>query len=281
MQDFFNLINQGWVNSLIGLLGIILAVLGIFSYRISKSTAKPCYQKSSLRLIGRSIDSLPEEVFVTFKGREVQRLTKTILIFWNNGTEVLDGKDIVPADPITISFDEGDTILSYKILRRTKFVNNFTIDKHELHLHQLIVNFDYLDPKDGLTLEILHDSEKSYPAIRGTMKGVPNGFVDLGRVYEHRGVGNRVVSTFIKHPKIVLGTATFLGVAMFIMGLLPTELREMIINGPPGNANAQPFSEQPAFFLILGSIYGVAPAFVLWNRRKKYPKKLDAIEMDS
>jgi hypothetical protein len=49
MQEILNFFNQGWVGSLIGLIGIVLGGLGIVSYKISKSIAKPAYQRSSLR----------------------------------------------------------------------------------------------------------------------------------------------------------------------------------------------------------------------------------------
>lgn len=194
MQEILSFFNQGWVGSLIGLIGIILGAIGIFSYKVSKSIARPAYQKSSLQLIGREEDNLPDEVDVTYKGKKVDRLTKTKLILWNDGTETLDGDSVVKSDPITIIFPDNTNILSYKILKRTKVVNNFNATKDEEKQNCLILHFDYLDPKDGIVLEILHDSEKRYPRITGSIKGLKKCFSDLGRIYEAKTSSPKGVS---------------------------------------------------------------------------------------
>ena len=181
MAEIFTFFNQGWVGSLIGLIGIILGIIGIFSYKISKSIAKPSYQKSSLRLIGREEDNLPKDVKVTYKGNEVDRLTKTTLTIWNNGSETLDGNDVVDSDPLLISFEPNNRILSYKVIKRTKKANAFELVNFDNSPNKLGLKFEYLDPKDGVVIELLHDSEKRYPVFSGTVKGIPNGFVDQGK----------------------------------------------------------------------------------------------------
>ena len=179
MQGVFDFLNQGWVGSLVGIIGVIV---GLFLYKRSTRTATPAYQKSSLRLLGQNEDILPEEVTVFFKDEEIARLTRTILILWNNGSEVLYGDKIVAKDPIRISFDAGDTILGFRILKRSTDVNDFSVRKDNPNPHQLTVSFSYLDPGDGASVELLHDSEKRYPEVRGSIMGLPKGFKDLGIV---------------------------------------------------------------------------------------------------
>ena len=72
MQGVFDFLNQGWVGSLVGIIGVIV---GLFLYKRSTRTATPAYQKSSLRLLGQNEDILPEEVTVFFKDEEIARLT--------------------------------------------------------------------------------------------------------------------------------------------------------------------------------------------------------------
>jgi hypothetical protein len=280
MQELFSFFNQGWVGSLIGFVGIIVGAVGIFSYKISKSTAKLCFQKLSLRLLGRDEDNLPKEVTVLFKGEEVDRLTKTTLILWNNGTGVLEGNDVIPSDPIQIAFDNDDNILSYKILKRTKDVNNFRLIKNEDHPHQLMVNFDYLDPNDGVVLEMLHNSKKSYPKITGTIKGLPKGLVDLGTVRSSKQYKTRSpFAALLNHRKLIYGIAIFLGLSMAIFGLLPQELRENIFNNLRKPDDTM-LTMEPIFLVVLGLLYASMPAFFLWSRRKKYPKQLEFDEVE-
>lgn len=123
----------------------MLALIGIavafFAPKIFKSTAKPSYQKFSLQLLSEDGNNLPD--------------------------------DVVDADPIRIHFDEGENIISYKILKKTKVVNEFRLKMIDGNPHELLVDFLYLYPKDGVVIELLHDSVHRYPMINGTIKGMP------------------------------------------------------------------------------------------------------------
>ena len=123
MQEIFSFFDQGWVGILIG------ATVAVFFFLKNRRAAKPSFQKSSLRLLGENRNNLPDEVTVLFNGREVDRLTKTTLILWNNGNEVLKGEEAVDTDPLRISFNEGDHILSYKKLGKTKEANKFSVSR--------------------------------------------------------------------------------------------------------------------------------------------------------
>lgn len=281
MLEVFNFFNQGWVGSLIGVLGIILGIVGIFSYRISKSIAKPSYQKSSLRLIGGNEDNLPKAVKVTYKGNEVDRLTKTTLTIWNNGTEILDGNDVVKSDPLFISFNANDKILSHKILKKTKDANAFVLEAFENATNKLYFKFEYLDPNDGVVIELLHDSEERYPSFNGTIKGLPSGFVDQGKVLQKkRNNFKGPLKILLNRPKIITVTALFIGLAMLTFGLLPQEARDFIVDFLSKGSTQKSINQQPIFFIALGIFYSSMPALMLWARRKKYPKQLDVTELE-
>ena len=271
MEHFFNFFFQNWASILSGI--IISSVIAFFSYRFSKKVAKPSYQKSSLRLIGKDENNLPGEVVVIFKGKEVERLTKTTLVFWNGGNESIDGKNIVESDPIKIAFDDKYHILSYKILERTRSVNNFTVDKDADRLHQLFLNFDYLDHGDGAVLELLHDSEEKYPRITGTIRGLPKGFIDRGCFDENEVIKNGwAVKKLFNNQKWVLVVAISLGLIMFIAGIAG------IAGLVAQNVLVVDISHN---FLVVGGIGYVAGAsFLLWHKRRKYPKKLAISEIE-
>lgn len=280
MTEIFEFFNQGWVGSLIGLVGIILGIVGIFSYKISKSIAKPSYQKSSLRLIGRNEDNLPKDVKVTYKGNEVDRLTKTTLTIWNNGSETLDGGDVVESDPLLISFKANDKILSYKILKKTKNANAFFLKSYKNSTNKLHFEFEYLDPDDGVVIELLHDSEERYPEFSGTIKGLPSGFVDQGRILQKKRNNLKgPLKVLLNRPKVVFVTTLVMGLAMIAFGLLPQEARDFIVGFLSEKSTKKSIEQQPIFFVVLGVLYTSMPAFMLWARRKKFPKQLDVTEI--
>ncbi|MXZ10258.1 MAG: hypothetical protein F4Y79_12540 [Gemmatimonadetes bacterium] len=274
-EEIFNFFNQGWVGSLIGIVGLII---GWFLYKKNRRIAKPSFQKSSLRLLGGNEDNLPREVTILFKGEEVDRLTKTTLILWNNGTEVLDGEKIVGKDPIKISFNEGDSILSYKILQKTKEVNDFSVSRDEDNSHQLLIEFSYLDPSDGISLELLHDSKKRYPKVQGSIMGLPKGFEDLGIVYtDNITPFNRTpLAIVLRNRKMVYWIAIGLGLGMVVIGLLPQEFRGFFSI----DSSEEMRPRASLVMICLGLLYTAMPVLLLWVRRKKYPRSLEITEIE-
>ncbi len=278
--DFFN---QGWVGSLIGLIGITIGVVGIFSYKIARSSPRLVFQKYSLRLLGRDENSLPPEVKVTYKGEEVQRLTKSSFVFWNKGTETLDGKNIVRDDPLTLVFDEGVQILSYNIIKVTKDVNKFFVSRAENKNNSLVLYFDYLDSDDGAVLEILHDGAQRYPKIAGTIKGMPEACTDLGRLMVNRSIGKdkTLMSKIMLNPKSMMVLILFLGISMVIFGLLPPDAREAIaLYLPKKESAAEGIVNEPWFLVLFGIFYSLVPIIFFWSKRKKFPKQLEWEDMD-
>jgi hypothetical protein len=48
--------------------------------------------------------------------------------------------------------------------------------------NRIVLSFDYLNPGDGAVFELLHTDKKPYPVVVGTIRGVPNGVRDWGRI---------------------------------------------------------------------------------------------------
>ena len=235
------------------ILGLIIAV---FLYKKSRRAAQPSFQKASLGLIGKDENNLPDEVTVLFKERKVDRLTKTILILWNNGNEVLKGEDIVAQDQIKISFNEGDHILSYKKLRETNAVNEFSVSKDKDNSHQLLIEFSYLNPRDGISLELLHDSEDLYPKVQGSIMGL-DGFEDLGEL-EADDVMPFTLLERILNRRIVYWIVGVIGLMFIVAGLPPQNLPDWVT-------------------LCLGLLFSATLVGLLVGK-KRYPKSLEITE---
>lgn len=194
MDDLINLItsilNKGWISSLIGILGI---VIGIIYAKIPKE-AKPVYTVKDLNLIGKDNALIPHEVSIYYGDTEIDRLNKTFIIFWNNGKKTIYGNKIVKDDRLKLVFHEGINILSAQVLSKTREVNKFTLEKDPSSNNEVYCDFDFLDPSDGVTIEVLYTGTKIYSEnnnvnkihkktskrmafnkISGTIKEIPSG----------------------------------------------------------------------------------------------------------
>uniref|UniRef100_A6VSV1 Uncharacterized protein n=1 Tax=Marinomonas sp. (strain MWYL1) TaxID=400668 RepID=A6VSV1_MARMS len=180
MDQIFTFFNQGWVGTLIGVVGIpVSAIVGYLIARYVRHKPKLVYQMNSLELLGEKESELPSDVTIFYQDQEVKRLKKTTIIFWNSGTAEFDGQNIVKSDPIRIEFSDGDNVLSYEVIKATTPSNEFKIS---ISGKRNIINiqFDYLNPKDGAKIVILHDSDFFFPNIKGSLKGSAEGVLNFG-----------------------------------------------------------------------------------------------------
>lgn len=282
MEEVNSFLGSSVVNSAIGIVGIVLAIVGIFSYKKSRQHAKPCVQTFSLGLLGRHDDELPDGVTVHFHKTEVRRLTKTVVVFWNAGNDVLQGHDVVPTHPIAIEFDAGNQILSFEIVKQTKEENGVVITQDPTTPNRVEMSLEYLDPGDGVTIELLHDSEKRYPKVLGTIKGLPKGILDLGRVQSNvLPYMNAVPIKWMFSPKFVFSVAIFFGVTMMITGLLPDDIRTAMTDRLSNffQIKADNDASDSSIALVLGGLfYAAIPGWLLWIRRKRFPRALAPAE---
>lgn len=214
------LLNQPWFGSIVGVAGLIFAVVGLLSYRAARIGARPIYFQRARRLIGKEKQELPEEVEITFGGHAVPRLTSTQCFFWNAGKSSISGADIVPTDPLRLEFDEGDEIVKVRVVRTTRSVNNIQVDSPPKS-HRALLTFDFLDPDDGVVLELLHTSALRFPKVAGTIKGIPRGLVNVAGSSKTETLGE--VAGRSPFGRWFLISMFISGVAMLVFSLLPKE----------------------------------------------------------
>jgi len=258
-MELIEFLNQGWVGSLIGIIGI---VIGYILYRASLIGPRPVFQYRSINLIEKEKQALPSDVEIFFRGKKVSRLTKTYIIFWNSGKSTLYGKDIVDDDPLRFSFGKDAEILMARILKITKKMNKFEARINPKSPNEVIINFDYLDPNDGAVIEILHTSIQRTPECKGTIRGVPKGILNWGRF---------PYDVFLRRPmlrkafSVLFFLLFFFGIGIFFVGILDHE-SELVILG--------------LLYLISLCLLYLIPASPLCIYRRRYPKSLSIEDVE-
>lgn len=99
---------------------------------------------------------------------EIENLTVSKLAIWNSGNETINSADIVTAKPLRISCTEDMRILSSKIITENEESNLF----HICYIDEKNVNivFDYIDPKNGVVVQLLHTGYAKDINVEGKIK---------------------------------------------------------------------------------------------------------------
>lgn len=159
--------------------GIVIAVL---TYLWTRRRTSLAYVYLGEHLLGSASDALPPEIVVQYNGISIPRLTKSILILWNSGENTINGEDIVAKDPLRFHVGGDGRNLAAVILKSTRAVNDFSILKPpDGDVSEMEFTFNFLDKNDGVVVEVLHTSADRKPSIKGTLKGLPQGFRNLGQ----------------------------------------------------------------------------------------------------
>ena len=270
MQVLKAFLNQNWVSSLVGITGVVTAIIGLLLYRASRIRAQLVYQVRATRILGSKERSLPEEVEILFKGRSISRLTKTHIIFWNSGNATVNGDNIIAHDPLRLEFSEATQVLAVTVPHVNRTPNKFiaTTDSHSPN--KIICSFDYLDPGNGAVVELLHNAPERYPKVKGVIRGVPEGPLNWGYILPPSRV-QRVPFPFIKlsmsyNPRKFLLVAVLLGILMVALGLLLRFTQAV----EPGQSP----SKVPWVFFIFGLFYLCLSVLAFWVTRRRFPRSL-------
>ncbi len=174
METLKELFSPGWVGSLLSLAGLVAAII---LYRASLVGARPVFQAWSDRIVGPA--PAQSGITIAYHGKPIQRLTRTVITFWNSGRGVLRSEDVVRGHPIRVTFRPDTVILDVRVRAVTRAVLGFqsTIVPDA---KAIAIDFDYMDPGDGAVMDILHTGGFESPTFHGTVKGVPTGVQDWG-----------------------------------------------------------------------------------------------------
>jgi len=273
------LLDQGWFGSVVGILGLALAVIGLRAYRASKASPYPRCHLDGFRLARGVDEDLAAGVKIVFRGEDIPRVTVTRAFLWNDGNATLLGAQIVPEDPVRFEFPGEDRILEARVAVSTRSVNKVSVKIQERTPHVALLDFDFLDPMDGVRIEFVHTSKERIPRVRGTIRGVPRGVV---------ATYVRTSTEFSQAHAHVLdqvgaglwGVIFSLAACAVFIAILPAHDLGRIVNAFPGTAaDKRDLRMMIKFFGFVGAIMLLAPLILPHIQRRLscpvYPRSLD------
>lgn len=250
------ILSQGWIGTLVGIAGLVLAV---FFYFHSRRSGIVTVRSHEVSMLGTGA-VFPEDVEVRYRGTPVARLTASTVWIWNAGKKTVRGSDVVALDPLSLSFD-GE-ILDCSIRRVTREAIRIAASASEEDgVGKVNWRFDFLDPGDGGILEVLHTGTTEAPKCSGTIIGIPKG-IRYRQLLGPDIRGERWFILLIVTPMILGGLVAILHGAIGIL----TERAGVPFLGEG--------SDPPWVVVVFGLILSLLGAFILGNLRRRAPWSL-------
>ena len=265
-KDILDFLALGWVGSLIGIAGIPLAVL---TYVLTRQRKILAFRARGFHLIGNADPGFPSDVTVQYRGQTVTRLTRSLVIVWNQGEVTIGGGDIVPSDPLVVEVEADAKILSVKPIKVSRPVTKVSGNVVSESPNKAEIKFDFLDSMDGAVLEILHTGKMRHPRMTGTVRGIPLGPKNYGPTLP--GATNK--SPRVRRSSKALAIAAIvIGIGLSLIGLIL-----------PGVVLVE--SIQLPFWIkypliVLSVLYAGLGFILFWLIRRRYPRSLHVEELE-
>ncbi len=221
--------------------------------------------------MGLSTDGLPADITVQYQGQNIPRLTRTLVVFWNAGEKTILAADIVALDPLRLKLGDDGRVLAATVLKVVRDVCQVEARLDSSRPSELGLGFAFLDSGDGAVVEVLHTSENRYAEILGTIRGLPSGWHDLGRIAD---------SAFIRHSFLPLLSLSprKLGLTVAVSGAIIAGAGLLV----PWESHGKSITEAEPTGLIIGGVgalYTLLGTILIFLTRRRYPRTLHVDEL--
>lgn len=244
------------------------SVLAIYLYYKSKAHPKISYDCKEVSLIGSYQANFARDLEVIFQGKKVNRITITQFVIWNSGNTTINQDQLVDKDHFRIDLQSNNQILKTQILKTTRDVNSANIAIASEKSAE--IDFIFLDPGDGFTIEITHAGKLGELKVAGTIKGMPLGI----KKYESSELLDRFIDK-LPFPSELVKSFTFIVLAIIMIASLTIY---EIYYGSGTYLQKSPDKNDSALSIVLAILSGLAgmlAGFLTTHRKKRpYPAKL-------
>ena len=265
MQEFIHFLSQGWVGTIVGAGG---AVLALFLYWRSQIPGMIAFQSHDVSMVGGGDAVFPAEVEVRYRGTPVPEITSSTIWIWNAGKKTVRGSDIVANYPLQLRFD-GE-VLNVKIRKVSREAVQISADTSGEVRRTVRYSFEFLDPGDGGVLEVLHTGSDEAPECTGTIIGFPKGPQHWGSAWAF-SVSSR------RERRVLRFSCTTMAIAGLVVSLQGI-LGEQYINEVLPFLAERPEPQPPSWVLVLfGLLVSSVSAVLVWSLRRRSPSSLDVV----
>ncbi len=151
--------------------GVVGTVLAILFYLKSRKFKAASYSIRSFNLLTNSLSTLPKFSAI-YKDTPLANLTATKILLWNSGSEILSRSDIAQSDPIRIMLPDEREILYARVVSTSVPTNRANIEIPQHGSNICILRFEYLAPKEGCLISLLHTGgPDDQLRVEGMLKG--------------------------------------------------------------------------------------------------------------
>jgi hypothetical protein len=181
----------GVVLSLMGLVGggFLSWLFTFFYFKKGQSRRLLCYTTRSSEYLGYSeadFHGLP----VHYGNKQLQNPVRYTVYIWNCGNVTLNNSDISTVDPLAFGQSQIEILETAPIWSTRESINpTLILDASKT---KLFVNFDFLDPSDGIAVQFLADrpsAERRWPdrlQAYGTIKGLNRAPFHVAAAFDAR-----------------------------------------------------------------------------------------------
>lgn len=143
---------------------LILAVLAVASFiyaiycqRVNKERKELTYANKSNILIEYNKSTI-NKLSIKYDNKEISGLCISRIAIWNSGNRVINSNDIANGKEFSISMNDGNQILDSTLVFSSEDTNKFRIKK--INNNSIKILFDYIEPKHGAIIQIIHTGTK-------------------------------------------------------------------------------------------------------------------------
>lgn len=214
---------SNYIGIIIGIVSIFLSIYFFFKSLESKT---PLCHYRTYRGILKLTSQKDSKIKIFFNSEEVDRIFVTYIWFWNGGKRPITRQDIQQKLRIKLIDDKIKAlILDYKVIKTSRDAIHFFINKSD---NVLDVDFEFLDHKDGVVVEIQHTGGyETKVVIEGVILGAPKGVLVSGgekklsqyslRRYTMQSIPSQFISTKIPQRSILTVIISLFLLLMFYL----------------------------------------------------------------